>query len=740
MSAKDYTGGCPAMIELLKELEKKKVKKYVDKDFPANETSIGFDVDDDVVWLRADEFNESEPQLFSDGISPNDIRQGSLGDCYFLSSLSVLAEKPERIEKLFCHHIENKFGVYCVTMYCGGIMTDVIVDDYFLCFEDDKRPVFSHSDGPELWVLLVEKAYAKIHGSYYNIESGTASTALSELTGGPAIARNSPGKDPDEVWKELTLHNRLDHAICSGACEGAEMKDLFGIVGDHAYSVTDLKDYLGNRLIRLRNPWGKTEWNGKWGDKDTKSWTPAAKRALHYEDADDGNFWMPFEEWKLFFSDYVILVLEEGWIFSSFTFKVSSEKTFFSVTTTEPTEFYLTSHIASSEIGIRMCLLYSQYPYFPLGGTTSIFKSTNALSTTRIRVPPGKYLLMYNIYDDDVPEEPMTVTLSSYASNDGVVISDKLDEELTAASKVAVFLIPEYEAEYGTCDTCWTTLGPGALAARDNSYHDYCWKCYYCGVDLPDSISIVDDHIACRDCADGNKKVDEPFAWKLRDRLKLEREEFERASRPKMPSIVAEHHECEAEQAKAKITAADILKICKEQKNSAKARRKKVTDAEIRRAFSTADVSSSGSIEGDEIGDLMIVLGIPLSVVPKIKDIQMKYILDELDKDSSGQVSYKEFSSWMKHTDTELYSERLTYIEQCAVYFLQFVDEDSDEIDGTKMKSLYEDLVNAKLTSVSFEKFLKEIDKDKSETVSFAEFIQWIDKRGTSFKKWSLRK
>jgi hypothetical protein len=41
----------------------------------------------------------------------------------------------------------------------------------------------------------------------------------------------------------------------------------------------------------VRNPWGNTEWNGAYSDKDA-AWTPALKRELGWTDADDGTFWM----------------------------------------------------------------------------------------------------------------------------------------------------------------------------------------------------------------------------------------------------------------------------------------------------------------------------------------------------------------------------------------------------------------------------------------------------------------
>jgi calpain-15 len=45
-----------------------------------------------------------------------------------------------------------------------------------------------------------------------------------------------------------------------------------GLVPGHAYSVIQVKEAFGNKLLNLRNPWGTFEWNGDWGDNSTK-WT-----------------------------------------------------------------------------------------------------------------------------------------------------------------------------------------------------------------------------------------------------------------------------------------------------------------------------------------------------------------------------------------------------------------------------------------------------------------------------------
>ena len=44
------------------------------------------------------------------------------------------------------------------------------------------RPIFS-TGNDATWPMIIEKAYAKLHGSYANLEGGSVANALQDLTG-----------------------------------------------------------------------------------------------------------------------------------------------------------------------------------------------------------------------------------------------------------------------------------------------------------------------------------------------------------------------------------------------------------------------------------------------------------------------------------------------------------------------------------------------------------------------------
>jgi len=88
---------------------------------------------------------------------------------------------------------------------------------------------------------------------------------------------------------------------CSAA-GGKEQDTGKGILTGHAYSILSTQEYNGEQLIQLRNPWGQKEWEGRWSDTSKAEWTDKAIKKLNHTKADDGKFWMAFDDFKIHFT------------------------------------------------------------------------------------------------------------------------------------------------------------------------------------------------------------------------------------------------------------------------------------------------------------------------------------------------------------------------------------------------------------------------------------------------------
>lgn len=64
----------------------------------------------------------------------------------------------------------NASGIYLVTLFINGKETPIILDDYFPTKYG--RAAYCSSKENEIWAMLLEKAWAKVHGSYMRTEGG----------------------------------------------------------------------------------------------------------------------------------------------------------------------------------------------------------------------------------------------------------------------------------------------------------------------------------------------------------------------------------------------------------------------------------------------------------------------------------------------------------------------------------------------------------------------------------------
>jgi calpain-15 len=185
------------------------------------------------------------PRIFVDDIDPNDIKQGYLPDCWFLSSLSSLAERPDLVRRLIITQEYNKEGIYKVRLCKNGEWVVITVDDYIPCYYNG-GPMFSRGNGEELWVMLLEKAYAKMHGCYYSLRYGFTHHGMLDLTGCPTWSLKIPEDKPDysaiedfaeELWDKILDADEQGFLI-SGETPG------FDTVTEGRTSIQVLSDYI----------------------------------------------------------------------------------------------------------------------------------------------------------------------------------------------------------------------------------------------------------------------------------------------------------------------------------------------------------------------------------------------------------------------------------------------------------------------------------------------------------------
>jgi calpain len=170
-------------------------------------------------------------------------------------------------------------------------------------------------------VPMMEKAYAKLFGSYTSLSGGWTRDSLVDLTGGVAgfIEIKPECAHDDKLWQTLIGHAECEHVLLGCSATGGRESEMenSGLYSGHAYAVLNCKEVDGFKLIQCRNPWGSNEWKGAWAD-GSKEWTqhPHVKSALNEKFSDDGAFWMSYKdfckEWTML--DVVKLYpKEEGW-------------------------------------------------------------------------------------------------------------------------------------------------------------------------------------------------------------------------------------------------------------------------------------------------------------------------------------------------------------------------------------------------------------------------------------------
>uniref|UniRef100_A0A8C8Z2Y3 Calpain-3 n=1 Tax=Prolemur simus TaxID=1328070 RepID=A0A8C8Z2Y3_PROSS len=293
-------------------LEKKVL--YVDPEFPPDQTSLFYSQNFPIqfVWKRPPEICEN-PRFIIGGANRTDICQGDLGDCWFLAAIACLTLNKRLLFRVIPHDqsfVENYAGIFHFQFWRYGDWVDVVIDDCLPTYNN--QLVFTKSNHRnEFWSALLEKAYAKLHGSYEALKGGNTTEAMEDFTGGVTEffeIRDAPSDMYKIMKKAIERGSLMGCSIDTIVPVQYETRMACGLVKGHAYSVTGLEETLFKgekvKLVRLRNPWGQVEWNGSWSDswKDWSFVDRDEKARLQHQVTEDGEFWMSYDDFIYHFT------------------------------------------------------------------------------------------------------------------------------------------------------------------------------------------------------------------------------------------------------------------------------------------------------------------------------------------------------------------------------------------------------------------------------------------------------
>ncbi|XP_030873337.1 calpain-10 isoform X4 [Leptonychotes weddellii] len=289
---------------------------FRDADFPASDSSLfsSFSTPlaqfrEDITWRRPQvgllarvsnlgsgpEPREicATPRLFADNPQEGQVKQGLLGDCWFLCACAALQKSRHLLDQVFppgqpSWHDHTYRGSFTCRVWQFGRWVEVTIDDRLPCLAG--RLCFSRCQREDVfWLPLLEKVYAKVYGSYEHLWAGQVADALVDLTGGLAerwslkdLAGTSgqqdrPGGSEHRTCRQLLSLKDRCLISCSVLSPRAGARELGEF---HAFIVSDLRELQGRAgqsilLLCIQNPWGRRCWQGPWREgcrKESSGW------------------------------------------------------------------------------------------------------------------------------------------------------------------------------------------------------------------------------------------------------------------------------------------------------------------------------------------------------------------------------------------------------------------------------------------------------------------------------------
>ncbi len=197
-----------------------------------------------------------------------DVVQSELPNCYLASAADAVAcTRPEALVRSIVRVRRGHYRVRfrAIDARTGRAVARDVEVSSALWVRPSGQLLYGSSGeiAPALWWPLLEKAFARLKGSYRKIgKGGCADLVLQALLGRPARRFFVEGRrvgEADRLWREMTKAQGARRPVVAGTAPpfATNIYRNTGIVPDHAYAVHWCREVRGVRMVGLRNPWGE---------------------------------------------------------------------------------------------------------------------------------------------------------------------------------------------------------------------------------------------------------------------------------------------------------------------------------------------------------------------------------------------------------------------------------------------------------------------------------------------------
>ena len=222
----------------------------------------------------------------------------------FFHAISILSSIPNLIENIFESKEISEQNYYTLYVYIDGDYQKLILDDFLPIVKNTNSLRFAKPDKEEIWLPLLEKAFAKTHGGYGALITCDVAEVLQCFTGVPVEKFNIIDLDNEDL--KIALNNCKENFVFLEPKKDI-CKDI-GIVEGKAYQLKEFFD-LGetedkgksNIILKIFNMFEYNKYKGKWSSEG-ELFTQEIKVKVKYNPQDKMHIYFSLDYLKKYFT------------------------------------------------------------------------------------------------------------------------------------------------------------------------------------------------------------------------------------------------------------------------------------------------------------------------------------------------------------------------------------------------------------------------------------------------------